>query len=270
MAVYAVGDIHGCYDELRQLLDLISFDPNTDQLWAVGDLINRGPKSCQVLRYLYDLGDACHCVLGNHDLSFLLWSANKNRPHDAFFSPIMQSKDADKLCHWLRHRPLFYQDATHAWCMVHASIHPNWSFEQTRCYAQTLEAILRSDDWHAFLMQAWQQNTPNIEPKVGSDAHLFFCLDIFVRARYCSSQYEFHWHKADQLNTKIPWFSLREKSHQRIVYGHWAEMGLVEDQAHVLGLDSGCVWGGKLTAARLDQASRPLTQVQSLQQTFKP
>ena len=101
MAIYAVGDIHGCYDELRQLLDQLSFDPTSDELWAVGDLINRGPKSLHVLEYLYGLGDHCRVVLGNHDLSFLLWMGQNKRPYDTFFSAIMQSKNADKLCHWV-------------------------------------------------------------------------------------------------------------------------------------------------------------------------
>jgi len=270
MAVYAVGDIHGCYDQLQDLLATVHFDPLSDQLWAVGDLVNRGPKSLQVLQYLHHLGDACQCVLGNHELSLLFRSGEEKRRTHPYFSSFFEARDAEHLLHWLRHRPLFHQDPVKGWCMVHASVHPEWTLQQAASYAQTLEYILQSDDWWAFLSRALQTPTAIREPdQKGSDAHLFFCLSIFTRARYCSPHADFDWHSKKIFPDKTPWFSLRSPENMRIIYGHWAAMGLVHDQTHVLGLDSGCVWGKKLTAARLDQTPVKITQVLGWQKTPK-
>jgi len=266
MAIYAVGDIHGCYDELRQLLDKLHFNPEKDQLWSVGDMVNRGPQSLKVLQYMHALGESAQAVLGNHELSLLFRSGEKKHRLHPFFSTLLQAKDVEDLLFWLRHRPLFHQNPALGWCMVHASVHPAWSLAQALTYSKALEAILQGEDWWSFLALVFAMDIPAQEPEdKGSDAHLAFCLDVFTRARFCSSQHAFYWKHGLTFSDKKPWFSLRKREEMRIAYGHWSEMGLVADQQHVLGLDSGCVWGKQLTVARLDVSPVQFVQVQSLQ-----
>ena len=272
MAVYAVGDIQGCYDPLRKLLDRVSFDPDRDQLWCVGDLVNRGPDSLKVLRYLKSLGDACVVVLGNHDLHLLEHAAGSKRLYDRdTLDEVLQAPDRDELIEWLRNRPLLYHDKELNWCMVHAGLHPSWALEEAKRRSAEVEAELRSDGWSQFCQHLHHKKFPHKQPLNSSlddeFAGKLFTTAVLTRTRYCTQGGVFNWGiraGSPSMAKEKPWFSHQElawRDQCRVVYGHWADKGLVADQEHVLGLDSGCVWGGSMTLARLDCEPFELTSV---------
>ncbi|RMH52853.1 MAG: symmetrical bis(5'-nucleosyl)-tetraphosphatase [Zetaproteobacteria bacterium] len=259
-AVYAVGDIQGCYGCLRRLLRHAGFRVGRDRLWCVGDLVNRGPDSLETLRFLQDLGDRCTVVLGNHDLHLLHAAAGGIAPPPALRS-VLDAADAPQLIEWLRRRPLLHRDDDLGWVMIHAALHPRWSVERAERYAGTLERRLRGEEWGRRLIRLLQ--TPLVQPPEGKRQRRAFRLAVLTRGRFCTREGVFNWRNSSRTRSRYdeaPWFMHRKarwrgKSHgrrYRILFGHWAAMGLVDDQPHVLGLDSGCVWGNRLTLARLD------------------
>lgn len=268
MAVYAVGDIQGCYTPLRKLLKQVSFDPGRDQLWCVGDLVNRGPDSLKVLRYLKSLGDACVAVLGNHDLHLLEHAAGGKRLYDRdTFDEVLQAPDRDELIEWLRYRPLFYHDKKLNWCMVHAALHPGWKLKKAKRRSKKVEKILKSDDWQHFCQKLHHHDFPESEPDKGDPERILFNVAVLTRTRYCTQDGVFNWgtRSGDASGAdEKPWFEhkgLAWRDQCRVVFGHWAAKGVVKDQPHVLGLDSGCVWGEQMTLARLDCEPFQLTSV---------
>lgn len=268
MAIYAVGDIQGCYKPLKRVLKKVGFDPEKDQLWCVGDLVNRGPDCLKVLRYLKSLGDACVCVLGNHDLHLLKLVAGAGRSSSRdTFDDVLQAPDRHELIEWLRHRPLLHHDEQLNWCMVHAGLHPFWSLKKAKRRARKIEKRLQGDGWEKFCRKLAEANFPATEPSKGKPGRIAFALAVFTYTRYCTRTGSFNWATASgrpDSSRQRPWFAHKQlawKKSCRVVYGHWAAKGLVKDQPHVLGLDSGCVWGGRLTLARLDGEEPELTSV---------
>ncbi|HXH65173.1 MAG TPA: symmetrical bis(5'-nucleosyl)-tetraphosphatase [Mariprofundaceae bacterium] len=259
MAVYAVGDIQGCFDPLRRLLDAIAFDPAVDRLWCTGDLVNRGPDSLAVLRFMHSLGDACITVIGNHDLHLLTLAAGGATYRRDTMREVLEAPDAGELLAWLRHRPLLHDDEAMGFGLVHGGLHPAWDIGTAAMRAARVEARLRDESWPEFCLQLHHDAYPLRQPIAndGLEADLF-SVAVLTRARYCTADGEFDWgNRAGpaQQTGQRPWFDFDEapwRRQRRIVYGHWAAMGLVADRPHVLGLDSGCVWGGTLSAARLD------------------
>jgi len=259
MAVYAIGDIQGCYKPLKKVLKKVAFDPAKDKLWCVGDLVNRGPDSLKVLRYLKSLGDACVAVLGNHDLHLLEHAAGGKRSYERdTLDELLQARDKNELVEWLRHRPLFHHDEALNWCMVHAGLHPAWKLKKIKRRAKKVEKKLQSDGWQKFCQKLHHQNFPSVEPEKGDPKRTLFNAAVLTRTRYCTQDGEFDWGvRTGQppSSREKPWFAhqhLAWRDQCRVVYGHWAAKGLITDQPHVLGLDSGCVWGGRMTLARLD------------------
>ena len=281
MAVYAVGDIQGCYKSLRALLKKVDFNADKDVLWCVGDLVNRGPDSLKVLRYLKGLGDACVCVLGNHDLHLLeCINGGRNYSRDTF-DKILTADDKYELLDWLRHRPLMHVDKDLGWCMVHAGLHPSWSLEEAKRRAEDVESVLRGDGWKAFCTHLHHAEFPEEERQrtllermlfttLGrSFERMLFTTAVLTRTRYCTDDGIFNWDirsgEAEGVGEQA-WFNHEELAWRgdiRVAYGHWAAKGLVLDQAHVMGLDSGCVWGNELSLARLDMDNPVVTTVQS-------
>ncbi|MDX8403238.1 MAG: symmetrical bis(5'-nucleosyl)-tetraphosphatase [Mariprofundaceae bacterium] len=268
MAVYAVGDIQGCFKPLKKVLKVVKFDPGKDQLWCVGDLVNRGPDSLKVLRYLKSLGDSCIAVLGNHDLHLLELVAGGKRLYDRdTFDDVFQAPDRDELIKWLRHRPLLHHDKALNYCMVHAGLHPAWQLKKIKRRAKKVEKILQSDDWQSFCQKLHHHDFPRIEPDKRGLKRMLFSTAVLTRTRYCTQDGVFNWGtRSGESSTpeEKPWFAhskLAWRKQCRVVYGHWAAKGLVIDQKHVLGLDSGCVWGGSMTLARLDCEPFELTSV---------
>jgi len=267
MAVYAVGDIQGCYDPLRCLLDKLHFDPLYDQLWCAGDLVNRGPNSLLVLRYLKGLGRACVSVLGNHDLHLLGLAAGEAPYRRDTLEDVISAPDYEELIHWLRFMPVLHHDEGLGWCMVHAGLHPAWDLKQAKSRARAVEATIQSDSWQSFCTLMHSRLFPCSDPPKGDWEQTLFTAAVMTRSRCCTPKGYFNWfnRRSEPVSSgELPWFAVRPcawESECRVVYGHWAAMGLVLDQDHVLGLDSGCVWGGALTAARLDHQGWDITRV---------
>jgi len=259
MAIYAVGDIQGCYDPLMRLLEKVRFDPTADRLWCVGDMVNRGPDSLKVLRFLIGLGDAAVCVLGNHDLHLLEQGAGGKGYKRDTLAEVMDAPDHDELIDWLRQRPILHHDEELGWVMVHGGLHPSWTLEDAKARAANFEGQLRSGRWKEFCLSFHHAKFPHTEPADdGSLPRMLFEAAVFTRTRYCTQDGWFNWdvraggapepsEKAWFAHEKLAW-----RHDCRVVYGHWAANGLVTDQPHVLGLDSGCVWGGELSLVRLD------------------
>lgn len=257
MTVYAIGDIQGCYDELLKLLDHIAFNEHNDQLWLVGDLVNRGPKSLETLRFVKSLGDAAVTVLGNHDLHLLaaacsVPSSNKKEA----LKQVLAASDRDELIDWLRHRPLFHHEDS--FCMVHAGIPPQWDFKQTKKMAETVQNVLQSDNYR-ILLKAMYGDKPDIwSPMLRGMSRLRFVINCFTRMRYCDAEgrldLEFNGPPGSQPKHLMPWFAVpnRKKFEKAIVFGHWSSLGYYQGN-NCYGIDTGCLWGGQLTALKLGQ-----------------
>jgi len=262
VAVYAVGDIQGCYKALRKLLKKVKFDAAKDTLWCVGDLVNRGPDSLKTLRFLKELGDACVCVLGNHDLHLLELAAGGSNYRSDTLKQVMDAPDCKQLIKWLRFRPMLHHNASLRWTMVHAGLHPAWTLKRAKNRARKIEKRLRGKGWKDFCRQLQQVKFPERKPYKGSKSRALFSVAVMTRTRYCTSDGAFCWsvrtRKSKTYRDK-PWYAHKRAKWQRrtsVVYGHWAAQGLVTNQPHVLGLDSGCVWGNTLTLARLRKGGR--------------
>ena len=258
MAVYAIGDIQGCYDELRSLLDLCRFDPAQDRLWFTGDLVNRGPDSLAVLRFVRDLGERAISVLGNHDLHLLALAEGlgKANPADTL-QPVLDAPDRDELLHWLRHRPLLHYDAGIDTALIHAGLPPQWDLRDARARSAELEAVLRGDDYRDFLAHMYGNQPKRWAMDLAGWERLRFIVNCFTRLRYCRADGELCLKAKGEPGTQppgcLPWFQVpgRRSAETRVVFGHWSTLGLHHDD-NVLALDTGCLWGGLLTAARLD------------------
>ncbi len=270
MAVYAIGDIQGCYDPLRRLLDVLHFDPTADRLWLVGDLVNRGPQSVEVLRFLYRLDQQVVAVLGNHDLALLAVAAGhvKAKRKDTFDS-VLKAPDSDELLNWLRHRPMLHHDAELGFTMVHAGLPPQWDLALAQRCASALEATLRSADYLDFLARmfgaepgCWQDNLYDYDA-------LRFTVNALTRIRYCSVDGRLSFSEKGPPGTQktglLPWFHIPERRSAglNMVFGHWAALGYYRE-AGIYALDSGCVWGNRLTAIRLDETGIPAWSVPAL------
>lgn len=263
MAVYAVGDIQGCFDPLRRLLETVAFDPASDRLWCTGDLVNRGPDSLAVLRFAKGLGDACISVLGNHDLHLLNLAAGGPVYRRDTLRDILDAPDAGELLDWLRRLPLMFDDAGLGLAMVHGGLHPGWDVDTAMRRAARVGARLEGEGWTDFCLGLHHDAYPCCQPEeVGGLADDLFTVAVMTRTRYCTGDGLFDWGNRSgpaQEAGQRPWFDFETpwRRQRRIVYGHWSAMGLVADRPHVLGLDSGCVWGGALSVARLDAGWPP-------------
>lgn len=251
---FAIGDIQGCYDEFMTLLDKIQFDQSNDILWIAGDLVNRGPGSLETLRFIKSLGSATRSVLGNHDLHLLAVACGAGRLHRKdTLTPILEAPDADELLGWLRCQPLIVVDDN--WVMVHAGVYPGWTLNEARERAREVEAVLMSPQWPIFCEHMYgDEPTLWNESLVGTD-RLRFITNTFTRMRFSDH---------GEINTAfkggpgdhpecVPWYDdpARVPIEQNIVFGHWSTLGLFE-RDDLVCLDTGCVWGGSLTALNLD------------------
>ena len=273
MATYAIGDLQGCYDPFRRLLDAIEFDPDNDTLWLTGDLVNRGPKSLKTLRYVKSLGDSVITVLGNHDLHLLALGAGAVHYAKRFetLSKTLSAPDRDELLHWLRHRPLVHYDEGMDTLLVHAGVHPKWSVAKALKRAAEVEAVLQSDK-HVDLLERMYGNTPRSwSGKLSGYRRLRFIINTFTRMRVLTSRMYLNFAYAgppwqSRPNLKA-WFQFEdpERGDTRIVFGHWSQLGLVV-LPDLVSLDTGCVWGRQLTAVRLDSSTPRVIQVPGQEQ----
>jgi bis(5'-nucleosyl)-tetraphosphatase (symmetrical) len=259
MSNYAIGDIQGCYAELQALIQLIQFDPAHDQLWFTGDLVNRGPQSLAVLRYIKSLGEKAIVVLGNHDLHLLALECGqaKQKQFDSL-DEILSAPDCQELCHWLRQQPLLHHDAKLNFTMTHAGIAPQWTLQQAIQYANEVTTILQSSQYVDFFAHLYG-NSPNCwGDQLKGWERLRVIVNYFTRMRFCNEQ------GALELNAKgessapppgfLPWFKVANRVNKdlNIIFGHWAALQGKTDEPNVFALDTGCVWGHCLTALRLE------------------
>lgn len=268
MATYAVGDIQGCYDQLMRLLDKVKFDPTEDRLWSVGDIINRGPKSLETLRFARSLGRAFTMVLGNHDLHFVAMAtgAQVHGKKDTL-KKLLEDNDCALFCDWLRGQPMLHhekletENGMETFLMVHAGIAPGWSFKEARGYAEEVEDVLQSDKYIKFLNRMYGDEPDIWHEGLAGMERLRVITNYLTRVRFCNRE--------TQLNLAIktgpktappgfkPWYEYQHlKKDKNILFGHWATLEGNTNWPNVHALDTGCVWGRSLTALRLEDKQR--------------
>ncbi len=257
MPTYAVGDIQGCFDSFRRLLDHCRFDPAADRLWLVGDLVNRGPSSLETLRFVKGLGHAAITVLGNHDLYLLMVAEGgaKFRGKDDTLQDIFDAPDCAELLEWLRRQRLCHVEGDY--CLVHAGLLPQWTAVRARELAVEVEAALQGVQFRDFILNLWGSQPAAWSDDLTGWDRLRVIVNAMTRMRFCTPDgvMEFH-SKGEALNAPaghLPWFEApgRMSADTVLVTGHWSALGL-KLLPNLLALDSGCLWGGHLTALRLE------------------
>lgn len=259
MPTYAVGDIQGCYDELDALLTHIDFDADRDRLWLVGDLINRGPSSLQVVRRVRELGDAAVTVLGNHDLHLLAirYGGHTPKPGDTF-EDLLNAADCDEICEWLRSLPLLVEDEQLGYVMSHAGIPHMWGLAEAQAHAREVEEVIRGEDHREYFAGMYGN-----EPACWSDDlegldRLRIITNYFTRMRLVDDDgclnLTYKGTLAEAPPGWYPWYEMRSRNPlpAKIVFGHWAALGARMERPDAIGIDTGCVWGGELTALCLE------------------
>ena len=256
MSTYAIGDIQGCFEALNQLLEKIQFDPAQDRLWLVGDLVNRGPDSVDVLRWAMGLGERVVTVLGNHDLHLLAVAEGHVPPHRSdTLDDILAAPDRDELLDWLRRQRMIYAEGD--WVLVHAGLLPQWTVAQAVHLGAEVEAALRADNYRDFLQHLYGNQPDHWEDAFTGIERLRVITNAMTRLRVCSAQgvMEFNHKGAPDARPKgtLPWYDVpgRKSAEANIVFGHWSALGLNVGSRHV-ALDTGCLWGGALSALRLE------------------
>lgn len=255
MATYAIGDVQGCHDALQRLLDLIQFDPNCDRLWFVGDLVNRGPDSLEVLRYVKGLGGSTRVVLGNHDL-FLLAVAEgvvDFRAKDTI-RDVLDSEDRHELLQWLRHQPLHVFESP--FFMVHAGLLPQWTVAEAASLARQVESALSGPDYRTTLQTIFHAKATEWNPALQGSARLAAIARVLTKLRACTpsgQMSDFSGPPQEVPRGYEAWFNIRGRrsADTILITGHWAALGL-HIEPNLLAIDSGCVWGRQLTAVRLE------------------
>jgi len=267
MARYAIGDIQGCYEPLRELLRRLRFSADRDQLFLLGDLVNRGPQSLEVLRFLRALGGNARTVLGNHDLHLLAAHhdpSRKARSGDTL-QPVLEAPDCAQLMAWLINQPLLIDDAEHGNVLVHAGLVPEWTVQQAATHATDAMTALRADP-AGFVAQMYGN-----KPDCWRDAHTTterhrFTVNVLTRLRYCRADgtidLKMKQAPRKEQDSWLPWFEHAERrsADRRVIFGHWSTLGYLQ-RRNLLALDTGCVWGGALTAVNLDDPDAEPVQV---------
>ena len=258
MAVWAIGDIQGCYGSLMELLGKIEFNPEHDKLWVAGDLVNRGEGSLETLEYLYSIKESVEIVLGNHDITLIAayYGIKKSNPT---IDPILASPNAKILIDWLRSQKFLPVDYQLGYCMAHAGISPEFDLGMAIRYSERVEEKLQSDDISEWLKKMFKHGVNRFNRDSSCLDRDRYIMSAFTRMRYCYGDHRLDFDQkgkpTDDLRDKgiKPWFECekRKEIDLKIIFGHWSTLGFHHD-AHVLSLDTGCLWGGQLTAARID------------------
>lgn len=264
MSTFAIGDVQGCFDSLERLLELCHFDKDVDRLWLVGDLVNRGPKSLETLRLMSYLGKSAICVLGNHDLYLLMVAEGgaKFRGKDDTLQAILDAPDRDELLNWLRHLPLCHTEDDY--CLVHAGLLPQWTAARARELSAEVENILQGPDFHEFIINLWGSEPAAWSDELTGWPRLRGIVNAMTRMRFITPDGVMEFKSKGRLSNApaghLPWFDApgRRSANTVLVTGHWSALGL-KITPNLLALDSGCLWGGHLTAVRLED--RRLFQV---------
>lgn len=258
MAVFAIGDVQGCFDDLQRLLERLNFEPEEDQLWFTGDLVNRGPKSLETLRFVRGLGDGAVSVLGNHDLHLLAVAEGFQplRSRDTL-RELLDAPDVAELLDWLRFRPLLHYAADPGYLLVHAGLPPEWDLAAAQRCAREAEAALRGTDYRHLLEDMYGNEPARWSETLTGVERLRYIINALTRIRFCTADGRLDFtHKAapgNQPPELLPWFRVpgRKSSEIDVLFGHWSTL-LDSKTPRAWALDTGCLWGGKLTALRLD------------------
>lgn len=271
MAVYAIGDLQGCYRPFRRLLEHLEFDARRDRLWLVGDLVNRGDGSLECLRFVRELGDAAVTVLGNHDLNLLALAQKPDayeRANDTLM-PILEAPDRNELLDWLRQLPLFHRDRDLGWSMVHAGLAPAWTPDDAAAYAREVEAVLSGPEHAVFFEHMYGNHPDRWHDDLAGWDRLRIIVNCMTRMRFCrpdgSLDLDYKKTLEGAPQGLVPWFTVagRQSADERIVFGHWSALSSVAWPEHnVWCIDTGCVWGKTLTALRLDTAEPQLIEAE--------
>jgi bis(5'-nucleosyl)-tetraphosphatase (symmetrical) len=263
MSTFAIGDIQGCFQPFLALLETINFNPARDTLWLTGDLVNRGPQSLEVLRYVHALGDRHQIILGNHDLHLLAVACGARPQQEGdTLQEILAAPDKDELLTWLRHRPMLVHDKSLPYVMTHAGLAPMWTLPQAISLAHEVESALRSDGWRE-VFQNMYGNQPALwhDDLIGYD-RVRCIINYLTRLRFChrdgSLELSNKGTLKNQTDELIPWFDVKPRANQdvKIIFGHWAALQGVVDVPNLYAMDTGCVWGNALTAMCLEDGKR--------------
>jgi bis(5'-nucleosyl)-tetraphosphatase (symmetrical) len=273
MALYMIGDLQGCHEPLTRLLHKIDFSPSRDTLYVLGDLVNRGPDSLGVLRSLAQLGDAAQCLLGNHDLNLLGIRHGLRKPHRGdTVQEVLDAPDSAALLDWLRHRSMAIH--AHGWLMVHAGVLPQWTTAQTLALAGEVEQALRGPDLAGFLDIMYGNTPTQWDDALPGPERLRLVVNALTRMRFCTAEgaMEFESKGASQAAPPgyLPWFEVpgRKTAATPVAFGHWSTLGADRAAAgagllcNTLPLDTGCVWGGCLSAARIGETAGEFELIQ--------
>jgi len=268
MSVWAIGDIQGCYRSFRALLEKIEFNPDVDRLWVAGDLVNRGEGSLETLEYLYSIRESVDIVLGNHDITLIAayYGVKKSNPT---LDPILESPEAKKLIDWLRGQKFLHVDYKLGYCMSHAGISPEFDLGMALRYAERIEERLQQNDdevkiWLEKMFKDGIDRFNRESKKIDIEKYI---ISSFTRMRYCYNDHRLDYKQkgtpTEALREKglKPWFECknREEVELKIIFGHWSTLGFYHDK-NVLCLDTGCLWGGTLTAAQIDNDNLRIVQ----------
>lgn len=252
-----IGDVQGCNEALQKLLRKIDFSPSRDSAYLLGDLVNRGPDSLGVLRWAMEAGTSARCILGNHDLHLLGVAHNVRKlGRKDTLAALLEAHDAPVLLHWLRQQPLARHE--HGWLMVHAGVLPQWTTQQTLELAIELSDALRSPDHALFLSQMFGNQPDRWDDSLQGADRLRVIVNALTRLRFCTAEGQMEFESKDDLGTQplgyMPWFDVptRQTAQNTVAFGHWSTLQGLQ-RPGLLALDTGCVWGGCLTAARIQQ-----------------
>jgi len=261
MATYAIGDVQGCFDELKALLSQINFNSDRDQLWFCGDIVNRGPKSLETLRFIRSLEGNAITVLGNHDLHLLATAYDHQKPGKKdTFDTVLQADDASKLIDWLRQQLLLHHDTELNITLLHAGIHPQWSIEKAQNLAIEMQQVLRSDNHVNFYKHMYGDKPYMWDDSLSGWSRYRFITNILTRLRYCDKNgkpaLSAKGAPGTQAKNLFPWYEVPDRKSQkdRIIFGHWSTLPHAgrSSKNNTYAIDSGCLWGGALTAMRID------------------
>lgn len=281
MAIYAIGDVQGCYDQLKALLGKLEFKSDKDKLWFAGDIINRGPDSLKTIRFIKSLEDNAITVLGNHDLHLLAIANGQGKANRKdTIDDILNAKDSVELLDWLRHRPLMHYNKKYHVSMVHAGIHPEWTLGKALSYAHEVETILQGQNFHAFFKHMYGDKPAKWSKELEGWDRLRFITNVFTRMRYLDKKSKLKLKEKSNPSKRTrnihPWFEAKCKTADlNIIFGHWSTLKDPNIQ-HLHPLDTGCLWGGKLTALKVSHKMKkkvsikcPKLQTIDNQQSFK-
>ncbi len=263
---WAIGDIQGCFSAFQKLLQKIQFDPRYDTLWLAGDVVNRGDGSLETLEYLYSIRESVKMVLGNHDIALIAayYGIKKSNPT---IDPILNSPRVDELIGWLRKQKFLHTDFKLSYCMAHAGISPEFDLGMAMAYAKRIEEKLQSDNAKIWLKKMFKEGVDRFDRKAKAEDIDRYIVSAFTRMRYCSEDGRLDFKQKGAPTPKVrskgmkPWFECenRKEIELKIIFGHWSTLGFYENE-DVLALDTGCLWGGALTAVRIDIPETKIVQ----------